>query len=141
MTVSRPRSIRTALFGLVSLLCSSCTSINLAPDVLEGTSWRIAAVNGKTTPATGDYSMRFDADGGVGARFGCNHMGGKYRIAGDTLTVSNVATTLMGCAEPAGTFESEGSAILSRPMRVSFPGNERMGLSNEAGSIALGRAR
>ncbi|MGI8704898.1 MAG: META domain-containing protein [Sphingomicrobium sp.] len=122
-------------------LCGGCTAINLAPDTLEGTSWRIAAVNGQPTPAAGDYSMRFEAGGSVAARFGCNYMGGKYRIVGDTLTISNVATTLMGCPEPAGTHESEGSAILSRPMRVSFPGSERMGVSNEAGSIALDRAR
>ncbi|WP_310469005.1 META domain-containing protein, partial [Sphingomonas sp.] len=89
------------------------------------------------TPAIGDYAVRFDRSGGVGARFGCNSLGGRYRMVGGTLTVSDLAQTLMGCPEPAGTFESQGSAILSRPMQVSFTSNDRMGLTNAAGAIAL----
>ena len=124
--------------GLASLLLAACTSISPAPVAdLTGTDWRVAAVNGKPTPSAGDYSMRFGADGAFGARFGCNLMGGNYRLSGSTLTLSNVATTLMGCPEPAGTFEAEGSAIISRPMQVAFTSNERMSLSNAAGSISL----
>ena len=124
--------------AVVALAVGSCTSINPAPITqLEGTSWRVVMVNGRQTPAQGDYSMRFDSSGGVGARFGCNHMGGNYRLVGATLTISDLASTLMGCPEPAGTFEAEASAILSRPMQVSFTSNDRMGLSNEAGSISL----
>ena len=104
---------------------------------LAGTSWRVVAVNNRPTPAAGDYSMRFDSTGGVGARFGCNSMGGQYRVIGDILTVSNLASTLMGCPEPAATFEREGSAVLGQPMRIAFASNERMHLSNAAGSIAL----
>lgn len=104
---------------------------------LSGTSWRVVVVNGRATPATGDYSIRFDARGGLGARFGCNSMGGQYRLTSDLLTVSNLASTLMGCPEPAATFEREGSAVLGQPMRIAFSSNDRMFLSNDAGSIAL----
>lgn len=104
---------------------------------LAGTAWRVVAVNSRPTPAAGDYSMRFDTSSGIGARFGCNSMGGQYRLAGDLLTVGNLATTLMGCPEPAGTLEREGSAVLGQPMRIAFSSNERMYLSNAAGSIAL----
>lgn len=131
-----------AAFKAVALLaaaCGGCTAINLHPNVLEGTNWRVAAVNGRQTPATGDYSMRFGTESRVGARFGCNRMGGNYRIAGSTLTVGNLAQTLMGCPEPAGSFESQGAAVLGRPMQVSFSSNERMSLGNAAGSIALDR--
>jgi len=81
--------------------------------------------------------MRFDASGAVGARFGCNSMGGQYRLVGDMLTVSDLASTLMGCPEPAATFEREGAAVLGQPMRIAFSSNDRMYLSNAAGSIAL----
>lgn len=64
-------------------------------------------------------------------------MGGTYRMVGGSLTVSNLVSTLMGCPEPAATFESQASAILQQPMQVAFTSNERMGLSNAAGSIAL----
>lgn len=104
---------------------------------LAGTSWRVVAIDGRPTPAVGDYSMRFDAAGGVGARFGCNSMGGQYRLTGDILSVNNLATTLMGCPEPAATFERDASTVLGQPMRIAFTSNDRMFLSNDAGSIAL----
>jgi heat shock protein HslJ len=81
--------------------------------------------------------MRFNTSGGMGARFGCNSMGGRYEMVGGTLTVSDLVSTLMGCSEPAASFEAQGSAVLRQPMQVSFTSFERMGLSNAAGSIAL----
>jgi heat shock protein HslJ len=103
---------------------------------LAGTRWHVAAVNSRPTPPAGDYSMRFEADS-VSARFGCNAMGGRYRLTGDLLSVSDLASTLMGCPEPAAAFERDGSAVLSQPMRIAFTSNDRMFLSNAAGSIAL----
>lgn len=126
--------------GLAAMLLAGCAANPVPPPPLAdlaGTSWRVVMVNGRQTPANGDYSMRFDSGGRVGARFGCNAMGGRYRMVGGTLTVSDLASTLMGCPEPAGSFESEGAAVLSHPMQVSFTSNERMGLANATGSIAL----
>ena len=127
--------------AIAAMLASAgCAVAPLAPapiTELGGTNWRVVAVDGRPTPAAGDYSMRFDARGGVSARFGCNSMGGQYRLTGDLLTVSNLASTLMGCPEPAGTFERDGAEVLGQPMRIAFSSNERMYLSNAAGSIAL----
>ena len=129
------------LLAMAWLLASAgCAGAPLSPapiTELAGTSWRVVAVNGRPTPATGDYALRFDRNGGVGGRFGYNAMGGRYRMAGDRLTVSDLASTLMGCPEPAATFEREGAAILSQPLQTSFTSNDRMGLSNAVGSITL----
>ena len=122
------------------LAVAACAGAALAPapiTELAGTSWRVVAIDGRPAPAAGDYSMRFDARGDVGARFGCNSMGGQYRLAGDMLTVANLASTLMGCPEPAATLERDGAEVLGQPMRIAFSSNDRMFLSNAAGSIAL----
>jgi heat shock protein HslJ len=103
---------------------------------LTGTDWRVVSVNGRATP-NNDYSMRFGAGGAFGAKLGCNSMGGEYRLTGGTLVVKDLNQTLIGCPEPSATFEQEGSAILRQPMQVAFTSNERMSLSNAAGSIAL----
>lgn len=135
--VPRLRSARTGMCAL-ALLVAACAAPPPPPVAdLARTNWRVVSVNGQATPARGDYSMRFEAGGRVGARFGCNSMGGNYRLVGGTLTVSNLAQTLMGCPEPAMSFESQGSAILLQPMQIAFTSNERMSLSNPAGSIAL----
>ena len=125
--------------GLATAL-PSCAAATLAPapvTELAGTTWRVVAINGQTITEFGDYSMRFDASGGVGARFGCNSMGGQYRLVGDLLTVSNLTTTLMGCPPPSAGLERVGAAVLGQPMRIAFSSNDRMYLSNGAGSIAL----
>lgn len=131
--------IRALALGAL-LVSAGCTSAPLAVapiTELAGTNWRVVAINSRPTPTVGDYAMRFNATGGIGARFGCNSMGGQFRLAGDLLTVSNLASTLMGCPEPAATFERDGSAVLNQPMRIAFTSNDRMYLSNGVGSIAL----
>jgi heat shock protein HslJ len=105
---------------------------------LAGTSWRVVAINGRATPATDNYTMSFEANR-VGARFGCNSMGGTFVQRGDELDVGQLASTRMACIGTAMQFESEGSAVLARPMDIGWNGNV-LTLSNAAGRIDLSRA-
>ena len=119
--------------------CGGEFTYSNSPDAaisLDGTRWHVALVNGRPTPAAGDYSMSF-ANGQIGARVGCNSMGGRYSLTGRTLTVSDLASTLIGCPEPAATFESQASRVLARPMQVEVAPGGRVVLSNAAGSISL----
>ena len=126
----------------LAAVCGGCAASPPPPIAdLAGTHWRVVHVNGVQTPSNGDYSLRFAADGRFGARFGCNSMGGSYRMIGGTLTVTDLNQTLMGCPEPAASFESQASAILQQPMLVDFTSNERLSLSNNAGSIAADPVR
>ena len=116
-----------------------CGGGAVAPASLAGTNWRVAAVNGRATPTQGEYFVNFQADR-VGAKFGCNSMGGRYEQSANTLVVADMAQTLMGCPEPQGTLEREGSAVMSRPMTMSWSGGDRLTLSNPAGRIELARS-
>ena len=129
-----------AAFRLAALaaLTAGCTSVTASEASFDGTRWQVSAVNGQATPAAGDYSLQF-AQGNVGARFGCNHIGGRYSALGDSLRTFDVHSTLMGCPEPAATFERLGSALLTAPMRIVWSGETRLTLSNDHGSIALER--
>jgi heat shock protein HslJ len=131
-------AVSRSVIAAIAFVASSCAMPPPFPPVadLGGTDWQVVAVNGRQTPAPGDYSLHFGRDGRFGARFGCNSMGGTYRIAGGTLIVGNLNQTLMGCPDPAASFESQGAAILGQPMQVAFTSNERMSLSNGAGSIS-----
>jgi heat shock protein HslJ len=97
------------------------------PDVrtFENTRWRVVAINGQATPATGDYLVTFKAQD-IGGRFGCNHFGGRYALAGETIVVREVASTLMGCPEPAATFESAGLRVLAAPMRWTWVAEQKL---------------
>ena len=98
--------------------------------------WRVVEVNGRATPATPDYSMRF-VSGQLSARFGCNYMGGRYQMQGGLLTTGTISSTRMACSEPAASLEQQGGAVLSQPMRVAESTSGRVTLMNAAGSIAL----
>ena len=105
---------------------------------LAGTSWRVVAINGRPTPAAGPYTMNFEANR-LGARFGCNSIGASYVQRGHELDSSQAISTRMACAEPAMSFETQGSAILNRPMDIDWNGNV-LTLSNVAGRMELSRA-
>jgi heat shock protein HslJ len=138
------RPLRSVIAAFALGLCACAAPAPEPALTVAGTAWQVQSVNGRQVPAQGDYSVRFDASGNLGARFGCNAMGGHYAIAGSTLQVSDVMQTLMGCPEPAATFESQGSAILRSPMQMSPSASDRapyeyLSLKNEAGEIILMR--
>jgi len=108
---------------------------------LRATEWRVVAVNGRPTPPSGDYWMRFGPRTEFGARLGCNHIGGSYQSLGGTVLVSNLHQTLMGCSEPAATFESQASAILRARARADMAASGDVVLRNPAGTITLRRMR
>ena len=118
---------------------SGCGGGTIAPNTLAGTSWSVVSVNGRPVTGGGDYYVRF-SDKTLSAKFGCNAMGGGYSVNGDHLSVGNLEQTLMGCPEPAATFEREASALLRSNVRVEKVSGERMRLVSEAGTIELRRA-
>jgi len=118
---------------------SGCGGGTIAASTLAGTSWSVVAVNGRPTPGGPDYHLQF-GDKTINAKFGCNGMGGQYRMNGDHLAVANLQQTLIGCPEPAASFEREASALLRSNIRVETIGGERLRLVSEAGTIDLKRA-
>ena len=124
--------------ALLALACAACTSIAADARTFEGTRWHITMIDGRLTPALGDYRMEF-RDGGIGGRFGCNHFGGRFAVKGETLIASEIRSTLMACSDPAASFESAGFAVLNQPMRMNWSSDQRLSLSNSAGSIILER--
>ena len=125
--------------ALTALLCAACTSIAVDARTFEGTRWHVTAINGRATPATGDYRIEFRG-GGIGGRFGCNGFGGRYAVRGETVVVREMRSTMMACSDPAASFEGAGFAILNQPMRWTWISGRKLTLSNTAGSIALMRS-
>ena len=118
---------------------SGCGGGTIAASTLAGTNWAVTAVNGRPTPVQGDYYVQF-SEAVLSAKFGCNAMGGKYRMNGDHLSVAALEQTAMGCPEPSATFEREASVIFRSNVRVEKIGGERLRLVSEAGVIELRRS-
>jgi heat shock protein HslJ len=94
---------------------------------LAATRWRVVAVNGRPTPATGDYWLNFEASR-FGAKFGCNGMGADYRQDGETIVPGPVMGTKMAC--PDMSFETDAGITLSQPLRMMWTGSDRLRLSS-----------
>ncbi|NJL34184.1 MAG: META domain-containing protein [Chloroflexaceae bacterium] len=73
-----------------------------APAELANITWQLVELNG-TTPLTDTQITLIFADGmQLGGSDGCNSYSGGYTIDGNTITVSQLITTLIGCMEPEG---------------------------------------
>ena len=133
-------SFRQALW-LAALALAGCASVTQGIPgqgaSVEGR-WQVVEIKQRATPASDLYRINFD-NGQLGARFGCNHMGGRYRQAGAVIYARDIASTVMGCPEPAATFEQDAGAILAQPMSVSWISRDRIELSNRAGGMKLAR--
>ena len=127
---------RSSLALAAGLLAVGCTSVNTTTETFAGTRWRVASIAAMPTPQSPLYQLEF-RDGQIGGRFGCNNFGGSYRVQGEQLVTGDIASTLMGCPEPAATHETRGFAILARPMAITWQSGGRLTLSNDAGSIEL----
>lgn len=122
--------------------CGGPTDVpSAAPPVMSGpladSHWQVVSVNGRTTPLKGEYRMDFTFDR-VSARFGCNSFSGTYALDRDMMSTGPLMSTKMACSDPAASFESQGSAVVTQPARVRFsPGH--LTLSNNAGIVELER--
>ncbi len=124
--------------AVLALACAACTSIAIDGRTFEGTSWRVIAIDGEPTPASGDYHVEFE-NGRISGRFGCNIWGGAFAVAGERLTAAGVVSTKMACLGPAARFESRGLAVVNQPMRWKWDTSRKLTLTSGAGSILLVR--
>lgn len=106
--------MRGTLVVFLALLLTSCTTAPTdppaSPPALSDTSWQITQISG-TEITEGLLTFTFSGDR-FGAFFGCNWVSGEFAQDGSTLSFSQVASTLMGCVDPVGRYESEGIAAL-----------------------------
>lgn len=83
----------------------------------EGTLWQVASAigaNGALAPVPDGVvaNARF-AEGRVSGSGGCNRYTAAYILAGRTLSVGQIASTMMACPDPAGAFERDFLAVLA----------------------------
>lgn len=140
------KSIRlAAILALAAAACGPAGGTDLVASPLAGSTWRIAAIDGK--PAVG---RRGDAAEpvvpqfafgwrGYGGSAGCNTMGGLYAQVGDRLYTMPGPQTAMACGSPHGDQEDAANAIFSASPKV-FRGRDSILLSGGGHNMELVRA-
>jgi len=103
---------------------------------LDRTRWQVIAINGRPVPPNGDYSMEFD-NGRLSARFGCNSIGAAYTQTQSGIDAGPATSTRMACGDMS--WETQGSAVIGKPMQVNALTPSRITLTSSGGAIELVR--
>jgi heat shock protein HslJ len=105
--------VRVSALIAASLMAVACTSgPGASPsdgpaDVgLANTSWTVTSLAGVPTAGPPRPTMTFSADGRVSGNSGCNQYSGTYRTDGSSITITNIASTMMMCAGPGADVEA-----------------------------------
>jgi heat shock protein HslJ len=96
----RAGTLLVAAVGLVlAAIVAGCGSggDDTANGGLAGTTWTVTSIAGTSTIEGSHPTMSFTGDGTVAGTDGCNRYTGRFHTDGDTIEVSQLATTLIGC--------------------------------------------
>lgn len=103
--------IKAKIFIVSAFFLGACSTIQAAD--LNG-KWKITEIAGKSVSATTSV-LKFDPkEQRFSAGVGCNHLFGSYRTDNNKLTLSNPATTLMGCPPELAELEKTLSQNLAQ---------------------------
>ena len=126
--------------ALLALLVAACGGVSsnaaqsnakptAAPSgTLEGTKWRLQSMGAqgaeKTVEGGAPLLLQFEPGGKVSGSGGCNTFGGAYKVNGQTLTFSDMVSTLRACTdETIGNQESRYLKALQQATRFTLAGD------------------
>jgi heat shock protein HslJ len=105
--------VRVSALIAVSLIAVACSSgpgagpsEGSADAGLANTSWTVTSLAGRPTVDPQRPTMTFSADGRVSGNSGCNQYSGTYRTDGSSISITNVASTMMMCVGPGADVEA-----------------------------------
>jgi heat shock protein HslJ len=104
---------------------------------LANTSWLLNSINRQPPIAGRALTLSFQSDSQFGGNSGCNSYGGQYHASGSTMSLSQMISTLMACAEqPLNDQEAAFQKALGDATQLSLAGNQ-LTLKNASGGEVL----
>jgi putative lipoprotein len=94
-------------FSLLLVACASGPqgmSVGRPAAEITG-AWKLDSIAGAPVLSGTSATLTLTADGHANGNGGCNGFGGSYTRAGDTLTFSQMISTMMACTRPGLTYE------------------------------------
>ncbi len=112
---------------------------------LVGTAWRLveygpaeASVAAMTEPAV---TATFETDGRFGGSGGCNSYGGTWTLDGQSLTLGEVVSTLMACADNAAMQQETAYFAALRSVTTSQVAGDELTLDYAGGRLRFARTQ
>ena len=90
---------------LLALGAVACDENPVGPTTIKGVTWKLETIErtGSTTitvPNPEQFTVRFEDNGNVAVRADCNSCSGRYTLDKSSLSIGNVACTLIACPMP-----------------------------------------
>ncbi len=95
--------------------------------LLQGV-WQVRQIGEDAPVDDSAPTVQFDAHGNVAGNAGCNAYSGRYLLSGEGLSIDELISTLMACADPLMAQERQVLAILEQTYRFDI---------NDAGQLVL----
>jgi putative lipoprotein len=128
--------------AVVALACADATVSSTEPDSaadLAGTAWLVTTIDGQAAVPDAPPTIAFGDDGTVSGSGGCNQYSGPFEIDGGSISVGELASTLMLCEGAAGTQETAFLNALGGATSWRIDETGKLGLDG-AGLIVAERA-
>lgn len=95
-----PRVVLMLALGVVA-----CDENPVSPTPITNVTWKLETVERTGTatinvPVPDQFTVRFESNNNVAARADCNTCGGRYNLDGSSITIGNLACTLVACPTP-----------------------------------------
>lgn len=110
---------------------------------LTNTYWRLARLDGNLVQKFPHHReahvvLTEDGRGGhsVRALFGCNPMGGNYKVQGGMLDMTTLRTTVMACVPPLDQQEDRMKRLLQTPVQWRIKGRRMQWIDREGRTVA-----
>lgn len=88
--------VRIFFVVIVALIGVACgTSLHAT---FDNTQWQLHTIDGRALPDALSVTMDFTAETFGGSGF-CNQYGGRYRVTGNTIVLTDIASTMMACLD------------------------------------------
>lgn len=138
-----PKASASIIFAGTLLLSACATAVpsgDMPPsdhgDVLAGTSWVLDALGEQRVTDDTTATLQFAEDGTLSGSGGCNRYNGDFTADGDTLEISELASTLMLCEGTVGQLESSFITALDETRHFTVAG-DTLTLSDDGGAVLL----
>jgi putative lipoprotein len=134
------RNAAIALSFLLSACASGPQGTSVGHTALDVTgAWKLDSIAGAPVLSGANPTLTLTADGHANGNGGCNAFGGSYTRAGDTLTFSQMISTMMACTRPGLTSEQVMGqehrflSALNGEVRASEPETNTLVLTTASG--------
>jgi heat shock protein HslJ len=113
-----------AMVLVLALSAAGCAVSKPAPVPLLNASWVLQSYGDATAPTQvlsgTEITASFAPDGKVSGSAGCNRYSGEFKLDGQRVSISKLASTQMYCPEPGGIMTQESDFLGAMEQATSY---------------------